>query len=247
MFSNALFTRIRPLVVAVLNLNKDSFTQLKTFSCRKFITVKPMLRRFVCEGADVVDIGLESAHAKMRGVIIASFTLKLGALTRFNWFVLSLDCREYANTLNAIGYYSAFNYTIGLRDKRMLNLNRVVCCFCRLIRTKPFCALEAYDFFRLICKTFTRCGCGRVFAFDPGFGFLGLAQANFTALNVVRSLGAGGGVCLSRKRFLSLILSGDQDDLKTILTTNAFSTNFLFVRAHNVALTKLALAAAMQC
>ncbi|XXM93351.1 MAG: hypothetical protein AAI946_00235 [Candidatus Hodgkinia cicadicola] len=159
------------------------------------------------------DIGFECARFKTRAPFSVVGITSLNTFVKFNWFVLSLDHRQYIGPTQAVSCYSLVSCVMGTRDKRVFNLNGVICCFSRAISVAPFCALEVYDYFKLTCKMFVRVGRSN-WVFDVGIGFLKSAQANFSALSVAASLRANAAVCVSRKRFLSLSVNGDQDDLR---------------------------------
>ncbi|ATY93484.1 Dihydropteroate synthase [Candidatus Hodgkinia cicadicola] len=235
--------KVRPLLVTVLNLNHDSLTQLKSCERSTIKFIKPAIRREVCAGADIVDIGFERGRLKLR--FFRNITLTgLKLLVRYNWLIFSLDYRRYEEVTRVANVYSVINYIAGIRDKRVLNFSSLICCFSRLVLNGSFCVLEALEYFRLVYKMFARAG--RISCIlDVGLGFLNSAQANFDALSLASSFRGMSALCLSRKRFLNLFLNGADDDLKSALVVAKFGAQAAFIRVHNVGLTGLILSASL--
>jgi dihydropteroate synthase len=257
----------RPLVMGVLNVTPDSFSDGGDFLKGKDALSRA--RELVRQGADILDAGAESTRPGSNGVPAATELKRLAPVLkeiRKIKIPVSVDTRKSAVMIRAltagaklINDVSAFRH-----DRKSLSVLKNAKAGIILMHAKGTPAtmqkdpryadvvLEVFDFLE---KRIEVCGKGgisknRMLA-DPGFGF-GKTTAHNLALLQNLALFHGLGVPLvaglSRKRFLGE-LAGEKDPRKRLAPSLAAAVaaagqGVQVIRCHDVAETRRALAIA---
>jgi len=247
-----------PLIMGVLNLTPDSFSDGSLFnqSKKSFLHIQNMIDK----GANIIDVGGESTRPGSKDVpykiewqriekVITNFKKKYPKI------FLSVDTRKsevmmkaIKNRSNLINDVSGFQYDVNAVDKiKQFNVWKVLHHMQGTPNTMQInpkyknVLLDLYDFFEKKINTDFKKFKYKKFIIDPGIGFGKNLKHNLILMNKIslfHSLGFPLLIGTSRKRFISQI-SGPSDSKKRIGGTLAsvlytLSQGVQIFRVHDV-------------
>ena len=247
-----------PLIMGILNLTPDSFSDGGLFSesNKAFLHIKNMINK----GANIIDIGGESTRPGSKDIPLKTEWRRLNKVIikfkkKYPKTFLSIDTRKSEVMLKAIknksdiiNDVSGFNYDINAIDKiKNFNVWKVLHHMQgnpNTMQTNPNyknVLLDLYDFFEEKLKIDFKKFKHKKFIIDPGIGFGKNLKHNLILMNKIslfHSLGFPLLIGTSRKKFINQI-SGCFDSKERIGGTLAsvlytLSQGVQIFRVHNV-------------
>jgi dihydropteroate synthase len=247
-----------PLIMGILNLTPDSFSDGGLFSHpdKAFLHIQNMINK----GADIIDVGGESTRPESKDISPDVEWKRLEkVVTKFKkknpQIFLSVDTRKsevmmkaIKNKSDLINDVSGFNYDVSAIDKiKNFNVWKVLHHMQGTPNTMQInpqyknVLLDLYDFFEKKLNTSFKKFKYKKFIIDPGIGFGKNLKHNLILMNKIslfHSLGFPLLIGTSRKRFINQI-SGSFDSKERIGGTLAsvlytLSQGVQIFRVHNV-------------